>query len=96
MKQFKKADKLTGMLVGNIQCKDKSTVVPLLKTLSRPILEYGNVVWNTRLKKHITHKLKLFKEGLLRALLFSKTRNMKKGLGGYAYLPQNVDALEMT
>ena len=88
---------LTGIVVRHIQCKDKSIMVRLYKTFVRPILECGNVVWNTRLKTHITQiKLKLFKEDLLSALLASKAWIMKKVLGGYTYLVHTVDALDVT
>ena len=52
MKHLKKANRMCGMLVRFIQCKTKLTMVPLFKSLVRPVLEYGNVVWNTCLKKH--------------------------------------------
>jgi hypothetical protein len=48
----KKANRIAGMILGNIQYKHKSILVPLFKSLVRPILEYGNTVWNTTLKKH--------------------------------------------
>ena len=48
----KRANRLCGLLLGNIQCKKKIIMVPLFKALIRPILEYGNVVWSTGLKKH--------------------------------------------
>jgi hypothetical protein len=38
----KKANRLTGMVIGNIHCKEKCIMVPIFKTLVRPILEYGN------------------------------------------------------
>ena len=50
----KKASRLCGMLVSNIQCKEKDIMVPLFKALVRPVLEYGNSVWTTCLKKHNT------------------------------------------
>ena len=50
----KKANRLCGMLVSNIQCKEKDIMVPLFKALVRPVLEYGNSVWTTCLKKHNT------------------------------------------
>jgi len=51
---IKKANRLCGMLVGNIQCKDANIMVPLFKSLVRPVIEYGNPIWNTLLKKHTT------------------------------------------
>ena len=49
----KKANRMSGMIVGNIQCKDIKIMVPLFKSLVRPILEYGNAVWSPSLRKHI-------------------------------------------
>ena len=49
----KKANKLVGMLSRVITNKDKEIMVPLFKSLVRPVLEYGNVVWSPSLKKHI-------------------------------------------
>lgn len=39
----KKANKIAGMITHYIQYKNKGIIVPLFKTLVRPILEYGNV-----------------------------------------------------
>ena len=52
-KTIKRANKLSGMIVHNIKCKDMSVMVPLFKALIRPIVEYGNPVWSPHLKKHI-------------------------------------------
>ena len=41
------------MLSRVITNKDKEIMVPLFKSLVRPVLEYGNVVWSPSLKKHI-------------------------------------------
>ena len=49
----KKANKLVGMLSRVIVNKDKEIMVPLFKSLVRPVLEYGNVVWSPKLKKHV-------------------------------------------
>ena len=49
----KKANKILGMLSRFIINKDKSIMVPLFKSLVRPILEYGNVIWNPPLKRNI-------------------------------------------
>ena len=49
----KKANRITGMIVGNITCKKREIMVPLFKTLVRPVLEYGNAVWNNTLRKQI-------------------------------------------
>ena len=50
----KKANKIVGMISRYIDFKDKSVMVPLFKSLVRPILEYGNTVWSPSLKKHIS------------------------------------------
>ena len=48
----KKANRMTGMIIENIQYKSKNIVITLFRSLVRPVLEYGNVVWNTCLVKH--------------------------------------------
>ena len=50
---IKKARRVSGMILRNITFKSKSILVPLFKTLIRPILEYGNAVWCPYLKKDI-------------------------------------------
>ena len=40
------------MINGHIQFKSMNIMIPLFKSLVRPILEYGNAVWNTCLVKH--------------------------------------------
>ena len=49
----KKGNKITGMISHYITNKTKQIMIPLYKTLVRPILEYGNVVWAPRLRKDI-------------------------------------------
>ena len=49
----KKANKLVGMISHYISHKSSDVMIPLYKTLIRPILEYGNVVWSPKLRKHI-------------------------------------------
>ena len=49
----KKANKTVGMLSRVIVNKDKEIMVPLFKSIVRPILEYGNVVWSPSLRKHV-------------------------------------------
>ena len=49
----KKCNKLSGMIVRTITHKDKDIMVPLFKSLIRPVIEYGNTVWCPYLKKHI-------------------------------------------
>ena len=41
------------MIIGNIQCRDKQVMVPLLKTLIQPIFECGNIIWNTCKFNHL-------------------------------------------
>ena len=50
---IKKARKVSGMIIRNINYKDKDIMVPIYKALIRPILEYGNVVWCPHLLKDI-------------------------------------------
>ena len=47
----KKANKTAGMIGQYIQYKNKEFMVPLFKSLVRPILEYGNVVCAPCLRK---------------------------------------------
>ena len=49
----KKARRLSGLIIRNISCKSKDIMVPLFKSLVRPILEYGNVVWSPYTRKYI-------------------------------------------
>ena len=49
----KKGNKLVGMISHYITHKSKDIMIPLYKSLIRPILEYGNVVWSPKLRKHI-------------------------------------------
>ena len=50
---IKKARRMSGMILRNITFNSKSILVPLFKTLIRPILEYGNSVWCPYLKRDI-------------------------------------------
>ena len=47
----KKASFLTYKILKNFTFRDSNIIVPLFKTLIRPILEYGNTVWYNGLKK---------------------------------------------
>ena len=49
----KNGNKISGLLVRNIVNKSPEVMVPLFKALVRPVLEYGNSVWNPFLFKHI-------------------------------------------
>ena len=40
----KKANRIAGMITNYIQYKHKEIMVPIFKSLVRPILEYGNAV----------------------------------------------------
>ena len=51
---MKKANRVVGMISRFIECKSAEIMVPLFKSLVRPLLEYGNAVWYPYLKKHIT------------------------------------------
>ena len=46
---------MVGLITQFITHKAPYIMIPLYKTLIRPILEYGNVVWSPRLRKHIDH-----------------------------------------
>ena len=48
----KRASYLSYKILKNFTYKDANTLVPLFKTLIRPILEYGNSVWCNGLKKY--------------------------------------------
>ena len=48
-----KARKSAGLLLRNITHKTPYILVPLFKSLVRPILEYANTVWSPYLRKHI-------------------------------------------
>ena len=50
---LKKTRSLSGLIMRTIHYKTKDIMVPLFKSIIRPILEYGNVVWNPILRKHI-------------------------------------------
>jgi len=49
----KKGNRIAGMLIHYIQCKNKEIMIPLFKSLVRPILEYGNTVWHPFLVRHV-------------------------------------------
>ena len=53
IKTVNKANQIAGMLVRNITFKSKDVMVPLFKSLVRPVLEYANPVWHPYLKKYI-------------------------------------------
>ena len=48
-----KANRLAGLLVRTITNKSPDIMIPLFKSLIRPLLEYGNVVWSPYYRKHI-------------------------------------------
>ena len=49
----KRARSISGLIIRTITFKSKEIMVPLFKALVRPILEYGNVVWCPKKKRHI-------------------------------------------
>ena len=50
-KAANKASRLLGLIRATFTCLDKTTVPRLFKTMVRPHLEYGNVIWNPRFKR---------------------------------------------
>ena len=60
-KTVKKARQISGLIIRTISFKSKDIMIPLYKSLVRPILEYGNAVWSPYLKKN-----KLLIEGVQR------------------------------
>ena len=50
----KKASYLNYKILKNFTYRDANILVPLFKTLIRPILEYGNSIWSNGLKKYST------------------------------------------
>ena len=51
----KKARSISGLIIRTITFKSKDIMIPLFKSLVRPILEYGNVVWYPNKRKYIDH-----------------------------------------
>ena len=51
--QTKKARGLSGMIMRTFVYKTAPILIPIFKSLIRPILEYGNVVWHPYLRKNI-------------------------------------------
>ena len=49
----KKANRVLGMISHYITHKSPAVMVPLFKSLIRPIMEYGNPIWQPKLRKHI-------------------------------------------
>ena len=49
---MKKASYLSYKILKNFTYRDSNILVPLFKTLVRPILEYGNSIWSNGLKKY--------------------------------------------
>ena len=49
----KKCNRLTGMLIRTMTNLTPKIMIPLFKSLVRPVLEYGNSVWNPFLRRHI-------------------------------------------
>ena len=51
--QVKKARSAAGIILRHIINKTPNIMVPLFKSIVRPIIEYANVVWAPHLKKDI-------------------------------------------
>ena len=51
--QIKKARSTCGLIYRNIINKNANIMVPLFKSMVRPVVEYANVVWAPHLKKDI-------------------------------------------
>ena len=51
--QIKKARSTCGLIYRNIINKNANIMVPLFKSMARPVVEYANVVWAPLLKKDI-------------------------------------------
>ena len=49
----KKARRMSGLIMHTINYKSKAIMLPLFKSLVRPIIEYGNAVWCPYLRKHV-------------------------------------------
>ena len=47
------ARRLTGLMLRTFRSRKRSIVIPLLKTIIRPVLEYATPVWNPGLRKDI-------------------------------------------
>ena len=50
-KAVNKASRMLGLIKTVIKCKDQTTIPTLFKSLVRPHLEYGNLIWCPRWKK---------------------------------------------
>lgn len=48
-----KARRLTGLMLHSFQSRSENVILPLYKTLIRPILEYASVAWNPYLIKQV-------------------------------------------
>ena len=50
----KKASYSSYKILKNFTFREANILIPIFKSMVRPILEYGNVVWSNGLKKHMT------------------------------------------
>ena len=50
---IKKGRRMSGLIMRTISYKSKEIMVPLFKTLIRPIIEYANATWSPYMRKHI-------------------------------------------
>ena len=82
VEKVKKANSISGLLMRTITFKTKDIMVPLFKTLIRPILEYANATWCPYLRKHID-----MIEGVQRRFTHQKKKKKKKiiGMGNLEY-----------
>ena len=84
----KKANKIVGLLGRMISHKTKDILVPLYKSLVRPIIEYGNTVWSPYLRKHVD-SIENVQRGFTRKVI---------GMGGLSYTDRlktlNLPSLE--
>ena len=52
-KAVNKGSRMLGLVKATFTCKDESTMPLLYKTMVRPHLEYGNVIWAPRFKRDV-------------------------------------------
>ena len=64
--QIKKARSTSGIIYRNIINKKVNIMVPLFKSMIRPIVEYGNVVLGPHTSRKILLLLKAYRETILR------------------------------
>ena len=50
----KKASYASYKILKNFTFRDANILIPIFKSMVRPVLEYGNVIWSNGLKKHLS------------------------------------------